>query len=578
MNTKIKKWFLKSSIFAGLFSAIGLVVYFKVQTPFKPVVYNYESYISKTGKERIDQDFNYREFGDLSEFTRAIEDNRTIAGVGSDFQIARLVQKKLLQKINYAKLFPNWDVASAFKIPDNYSTLTKEAKQEFIDKKRAAFVKMFRPEIVAHIDKYDKYMHDDQGKPIDVDHDGIPDRFWEFFIPYYTQDKVMAYTIGDYEVDGKDKNGYDIKVRKNMRKFMDNWSPEEKKEIQEKGIQFNDQSLAGIGAALRKHGYKYFEWTESMFDNLLIGTEKLNEYGTEINEKNYKQIVDAFINYIGTISGHPYTDLKHNVFKTSGLELANSVIDPSLNQDVGLLYNGDALDANFSKDNYEILEEENTIRIIRPKNNLTLLDGWVILASTPEDTTNKLYHTLYESIFKGEDFTLDEMLKHTAVETKYNWKLNDETEKYEKQSGQGYSFDFSSVPSMENFDYINYTPTFQKSYDFFRKFYFNDDVATVKENEDGDEIYLLLNKDSQIITNPDDLTFDKVLANASDPKTLKSLNMYLTQQPEQTLRGNLPTEDNKDEGRYSLTYTFLKPIDEHLLSLIRTYYTLKTKH
>lgn len=86
---------------------------------------------------------------------------------------------------------------------------------------------MFRPEIVEHVDKYDQFMKDayDPQKDLDTDNDGIQDRFWEFFIPYYTQDKVIAYTIGDYDVDGK---------RKNLRKFQGNWSAKQKEQIQEK--------------------------------------------------------------------------------------------------------------------------------------------------------------------------------------------------------------------------------------------------------------------------------------------------------------------------------------------------------
>lgn len=54
--------------------------------------------------------------------------------------------------------------------------------------------------------------------------------------------------------------------------------------------------------------------------------------------------------------------------------------------------------------------------------------------------------------------------------------------------------------------------------------------------------------------------------------------MYLSQQPEQTLYGNMPTENNTDEGRYRINYTFLMPLDERLASQIRTYYNLKTKN
>ncbi|CNS27726.1 Uncharacterised protein [Salmonella enterica subsp. enterica serovar Typhimurium str. DT104] len=107
MKNKLVYLFGKFAAFICLIILFFIAFFLKSQFGFKPVIYNYESYISDQGREFINKDFNYREFGNISEFTKAIEDNRTIAGVGSDFQIARLAQKGLLQKIDYSKLFPN---------------------------------------------------------------------------------------------------------------------------------------------------------------------------------------------------------------------------------------------------------------------------------------------------------------------------------------------------------------------------------------------------------------------------------------------------------------------------------------
>ncbi|WP_044285781.1 hypothetical protein [Mesomycoplasma ovipneumoniae] len=571
MKKNLVNFFAKIALALSVVSVVFIASFSKSSFPFKPVVYNFESYISDFGRDVINKDFNYREFGDVSEFTKAIEDNRTIAGVGSDFQIARLAQKGLLQKIDYSKLFPNWELTKVFQKPQNYASFSLAQKQEFINKKRAAFEEMFRPEIVEHVDKYDQFMKDayDPQKNLDTDNDGIQDRFWEFFIPYYTQDKVIAYTIGDYDVDGK---------RKNLRKFQGNWSAEQKQQIQEKGLKFEDQSLSGIGKTLRKNGYSFFEWTEAMRDNLLIGAEKTNQYGQILTEDNYKSFVDGFIDYIGEISGFDYFNLRHNVFKTSGLDLANSVIDPSLNQDVGFLYNGDSLDAHYSKDNYEELEEENTIAIIRPKNNLTLLDGWIILKDTSPELTDKIYNSLYEGIYKGEDFDLEEIVQKAKVEVDFDFVQNSETEKFEPKKGKGFYFDYESIPFLANFDYINYTPTFKKSFKFFKKFYFNDAVETVRETLEGENRSVFVDLNDQIIDDEKNLNYDNIKSETSSNRSLRALNMYLSQQPEQTLYGNMPTENNTDEGRYQINYTFLMPLDERLASQIRTYYNLKTKN
>ncbi|MDW2912751.1 hypothetical protein R7U62_01400 [Mesomycoplasma ovipneumoniae] len=571
MKKNLVNFFAKIALALSVVSVVFIASFSKSSFPFKPVVYNFEAYISDFGRDVINKDFNYREFGDVSEFTKAIEDNRTIAGVGSDFQIARLAQKGLLQKIDYSKLFPNWELTKVFQKPQNYATFSLVQRQEFINKKRAAFEEMFRPEIVEHIDKYDQFMKDayDPQKNLDTDNDGIQDRFWEFFIPYYTQDKVIAYTIGDYDVDGK---------RKNLRKFQGNWSAKQKEQIQEKGLKFEDQSLSGIGKTLRKNGYSFFEWTEAMRDNLLIGAEKTNQYGQILTENNYKLFVDGFIDYIGEISGFDYFNLRHNVFKTSGLDLANSVIDPSLNQDVGFLYNGDSLDAHYSKDNYEELEEENTIAIIRPKNNLTLLDGWIILKDTSPELTDKIYNSLYEGIYKGEDFDLEEIVQKAKIEVDFAFVQNSDTEKFEPKNGKGFYFDYESIPFSANFDYINYTPTFKKSFKFFKKFYFNDAVETVRETLDGEDKSVFVDLNDEIIDDEKNLNYNNIKSETSSNRSLRALNMYLSQQPEQTLYGNMPTENNTDEGRYQINYTFLMPLDERLASQIRTYYNLKTKN
>lgn len=571
MKNKLVYLFGKFAAFICLIILFFIAFLLKSQFGFKPVIYNYESYISDQGREFINKDFNYREFGNISEFTKAIEDNRTIAGVGSDFQIARLAQKGLLQKIDYSKLFPNWDLVKVFRKPENYQNLSLKEKQEFIDKKRQAFEQIFRPEIVEHIDKYDQFMKqaEDPKKDLDTDNDGIKDRFWEFFIPYFTQDKVIAYIIGDYEKDGK---------RVNLRRFQKNWSPEFRSQIQEKGLKFNDQSLAGIGKTLSKNGFSFFEWTEAMRDNLLIGSEKIGKYGEKITKDNYKFLVDNFIKYIAEITGFDYFDLRHNVFKTSGLELVNAIIDPSLNQDVALLYNGDALDAHFSKDNYEELQEENTIAIIRPKNNLTLLDGWIILKNTSEELTNKVYNSLYQGVFKGEELEVDQMIATIKSEVKFNYLENPATKTFIKKSGKGFKFDYSLLPVLANFDYINYTPTFRKSFEFFKKFYFNNAGASVREAEDGEDITVFVDQQDKIITDSETLTFYKIKSKIFKKSSLRALNIYLSQQKEQTLYGNMPTKDNENEGRYVVNYTFLKPIDEELASQIRTYYNLRTKN
>lgn len=572
MKFKFKSKY-KWGIFGFFFLLIcSLMIAAKIQLPFKPLIMNYEAYISQAGREEVEKDFDYREFGDVSEFTKAIEDKRTIGGVGSDFQIARLVQKNLIQKIDWYKLFENSEnekLKEGFQTPENYFSLNQEQKKAVLSRKRSTFESLIRPEVVKHIDEYDQFLVDKEGNKIDTDKDGIADRFWEFFIPYYTQDKVIAYTIGDYE---KNNKVYDIKpeLAKNQ-KYKEN-----KEQIQDKGIEFLDQSVAGIGKTLREYGYKYFEWTEAMRDNLLLGSEKVGNYSGVVTKDNYKQQIDGFVSYIKDITGKDFEDLKFNYYNSSGLELATTLIDIEKKPEVGFIYNGDALDAHYSQDNFEWLEDGKTLNIIRPKNNLTLLDGWIILKDVETNVVNQLYKTLYNSVYKGEDYSKDQMLQMALEKTKYKDE-NDNKFKY------GYVLNFENLPNLANFDFINYTPSFINTFEFFKKTYFNDEVETIKlldENDNPTQEEGFLVKDQNGIVQATEqeptLTFDQLVAKAEERSSLFGLNIYLSQQPKQTVFGQRP-EDFPEDPTFDIHYSFIAPVDENLDSNIRTYYNMKTK-
>ncbi|WP_215778139.1 spermidine/putrescine substrate binding protein [Mesomycoplasma hyorhinis] len=573
MKFKLKsryKWTIFSLI---LLLISSLMIAFKVNLPFRPLIMNYESYLSEPGKEELEKDFDYREFGDVSEFTKAIEDKRTIGGVGSDFQIARLVQKNLIQKIDWSKLFQNSQnekLKKGFKTPANYYSLTKKEKEAVLARKRRTFESLIRPEIVSHIDEYDKFLVDEKGNKIDSDKDGIADRFWEFFVPYYTQDKVIAYTVGDY----KNKNNEIVEIKPELlknEKYREN-----KAFIQEKGIKFLDQTVAEIGKTLREYGYKYFEWTEAMRDNLLLGSEKIGNYTGIVTKDNYKQQIDGFVSYIKDITNKNFADLRFNYYSSSGLDLTTNLIDIEKKPEVGFIYNGDALDAHYSKDNFDWLKDGKTINIIRPKNNLTLLDGWILLKDISSDVVDKFYNSLYNSVYKGEDLSENQMFKMALEKARYKDPEDD-------QIKSGYYLDYEKLPNLANFDFINYTPSFTNTFEFFKKTYFNDNVETVNALDDnnvetGDEIDLIKDKNGIVAANETTptITFEQLAATAEERASLFGLNIYLSQQPKQTIYGQRP-EDFPNDTTYDIHYSFIAPVDENLDSNIRTYYIIKTK-
>ncbi|MGV2393808.1 UNVERIFIED_CONTAM: hypothetical protein O8I53_13180 [Campylobacter lari] len=95
------KYFFKTKIFTKTFGisafalgGIALVsgaIAYKAHHKFKPVFYNYQSYLDKNIEERLNQSFDFKEFDTINEFTKAILTHKTIAGIGSDSQAANLI-------------------------------------------------------------------------------------------------------------------------------------------------------------------------------------------------------------------------------------------------------------------------------------------------------------------------------------------------------------------------------------------------------------------------------------------------------------------------------------------------------
>ncbi|WGI36997.1 hypothetical protein [Mesomycoplasma lagogenitalium] len=563
-------WTLAGSA-AIIVPTVAVVSHIKLNNKFKPVIMNYQNYISESSKSGIEKHFDYKEFGDVSEFSKAIEDSRVVGGVGSDFQIVRMAQKELIRKVDFARLFKaNESLSKEFSNDENLSA------QENLEKRRAAIAKLLRKETLDHLDNYNQFMYilGDKNKGIiDIDNDGIQDQLWEFTIPYYIQDKVIAYTVGDANYgDGN----------KPLKDSIASWSEEKKETIREKGIKFTKQDLVSIGKTLRENGYKYFEWTEAMRDNLLAGSELVNNpnftnngYTGIVDKQNYQEQIQKFLELVEQTSGKPLSDTAVNSVKSSGLELLTALIDIGVKQEVGFIYNGDALDALNGNDNFDYIEDGTSIKIIRPKNNLTLLDGWIITKNIDDELANQLLDDLYENIYKGEDYTLNQLIFESAENVKYNYVQKDD--RLVEEKGRAYILNFESLPNLANFDFVNYTPSFKSSYEYFEKFYFNDALTVVKEtNSDEEEGYnVLLNKNGEILK--DDPLLENILTETTSNYSKLAKNIYKSQQKTQTIYGLEPDENTLKEEIYEINYKFIAPVGESLNSEIKTKYIITTK-
>ncbi|WAM03538.1 hypothetical protein ONA22_00415 [Mycoplasmopsis cynos] len=353
-----------SLLVLGLALFIAIIVFllvgFKVGTPFKPTFYNYKSYISKVNETKINQSFDYKTFNEIDEFTVGLINNKAIAGIGSDFQTINLIKKGYIKKVNFEKLLNR-------KINDS-----NELKQ--------ILQKIYTPIVFKHLESYDEELKTDEFGNLY----NKPKHLWEYFVPYFQQDGVIAYN----SLKASDKSNEFI----SNEKIIENY----KKVINKSSItNFKDNikpySLFNILNTLKNNNYNNLVITDAVRVNMLYGSpykftnnKIVSNYGSIVNENNYKILVDSFIDLIQNSTNKKIDD-KAISFNGDGLEILRSLIDPS-RKDItaSIMFNGDALDAYYSEDNGFNIKDKNqdiipvpkgTIKVIKFSENVLLVDG-----------------------------------------------------------------------------------------------------------------------------------------------------------------------------------------------------------
>ncbi|ENY53826.1 Hypothetical protein MALK_4300 [Metamycoplasma alkalescens 14918] len=425
MNKRIFKFLLSCfAIVFLIFLFFGSII-LKLSNKYRPSIYNYESYLSPEIIKKIGKNYNYKEFKEVSEFTQVLTQDKAIAGVGSDFQAAQLILDKKIKKIDYTKIFGN-----------NSNTWQKRKK-------------LFTKTIQNHLENFDNLIYsklanmEDKGNKIGFEIDANNkrwrsfetkqinennwDHFSDFIIPYYSQDKGIAYNIN-----------------KETRPHLN--IEDEINHLEEKTLQIDWKEIFSI---LKNNNYQRIGWTNAYIDNLMIGAMNsgddwiknftLNGEGKlfDFNENNYKDAIKSFVKFVEHASGKPIRNTKYNFLSGDGLELLNHLIEPkSGRSDAAVIYNGDGLDGYYSKDNFESVEE-GKIRFIRPKNNYILMDGWIISHKLSEDDTNKFLETLRINIYhnnhkysdkKTYEEKLDQLENDFIAKVKEN--INENKEKH----------------------------------------------------------------------------------------------------------------------------------------------------
>ncbi|MGX9340813.1 hypothetical protein [Mycoplasma sp. 4044] len=527
------KRFVTFIVFLSILLIAILSFGFKAKHPYSPSLYNYGSYLKKDIIDKVkSRGYNYKVFNDINDFTVALNNGKAAGGVGSDFQAAQLIIENRLKKFNFANVFNTND--------------SKPLIEQLAN--------VYRPSVIEHLKQYDQMIFDliatnDEYKakrildPVskkmvayDVDRDGKEDHFWEYIIPYYTQDKVIAYSI-DYE-----NRPYLKLSAEQKQKLIDEGLYDEENE----SIIFKDLSWTGIMETLKKFNYRVFAWNNAYYDNMMIGAFYENDKGEKqwvvnnklkpFNEDNYLEAIKGFEEYVKAASGYSLRDTKHNFLIGDGLELANNLIEPKEGRaDVAVMYNGDAIDAYYSADNFSSLKEEGLVRYVRPKDNFLLMDGWIQANVMTDDESIKLEKTIGEYVFGNIDAQQSSQSRVLDLEQSYintlknllisnseiNEEIKEELEKIKDEDSSLYETsmqilnilkedkeqfsqqdidkifglhmenedalsdyfaeaftDDNIAVEVENFDYINYTPANQGIFAFIEKWYFgSDEVA-----------------------------------------------------------------------------------------------------
>lgn len=379
--------------------------------------YNYVDYMSTSNKDVIKKEFKYFEFGDLLKLEQGINDQRISAGIGSDYFNASLAGKGKIAKINFSKIFG---------ITQDKSKWKEELK------------KIYSKETFKLLDSFPLYKLDSDGNKIldssnqpikDLDNDGKEDKLWEYTIPYFIQNKVIAF------------NPFKVIAKKGKEKELQILKDNNQQKI---SYLFHDKTYKGIFDKLNSIGFNKLIINDFMRDNLMIGSESLdgNEFSGEVTSKDMgKKQLKGFKNKISSF-GSP----KNIPWIASGVDSLNSLLlnwkdnDKSRNADVALIYNGDALAA------YRESKKENNskIRIITPKNPTFLLDGIIIPKYITEN--NKYSKRIYGVISKLFDKV----------------KLSNNSPNYTDKTNLLYN----------NFNNVNYTPAYKELLEYAEKKYF----------------------------------------------------------------------------------------------------------
>ncbi|MFU2193108.1 hypothetical protein [Mycoplasma sp. 4079] len=365
----MKKIIKTSLISAGILTiaavGTGLIVS-KAINRYKPPFYNFRSYMSNDNKEKLRDVFSYAEFNEVNEFNNALINHKAAAGISGDFLAASLIKKECLQKIDYSIL------------------LNKPELKNDREKTKQYLKNIIKSEVWEHLENYNEQLKTKFNGEELKDEKGNYPELWEYFFPYFSQDMVIAYNIKKKPIAPEKKTEDDAI---NLDLYADKFN---------NGYETN--SIINSLKIVADNGFDSWIITDAVRDNLLYGssywtnadgTHSADQFTGAVTKETYKGLIDSFVSLIKDGTGFPIGH-KNISFQGDGLELLNNLINPKRDVNAAIMYNGDAIDAYYGEDNFPGKVEDGEIRVIKPKENILLVDG-LILSKVNTEESNKLY-------------------------------------------------------------------------------------------------------------------------------------------------------------------------------------------
>lgn len=409
-------------------TVIGLLVFtitiicLKVAFPFKPSLYFYSSYFDKTTVEDINKKYTYKEYGEVNNFEFALENNKIIGGITSDYAIISL--------INEGKVKP---LRKKMEIINN------------LDQKGKTWESYFTPEVVEQMNSFnDLFTIENQellrnmyGYEYGANYTF---KFSDFVIPYFINDKLLAYDTS--KIFGE------LNMSNNPFNFTK-----------------TPTLVEALSALSSKLNDIQIQWTKNERENVVLGSsindpEPNTRWNTQITNQNYLELINNFADMIFDGTGALISDIKRNLFDTDSDIILNNLINPTSKIDAAFIYNGDALDAYYGHDNFNAITDGDRLRIIRTKYTVRILDCFIVSSSiSDQDQMNLL--TYFNDI----------LFKDIFVDSK---TLEDNDEEH-----PGTNYQTNAI--LRNFDYVNYTPAAKSSYDYIYNHYFYDEQTKMQD-------------------------------------------------------------------------------------------------